>query len=976
MNVCDFDFKTQNFLKEYFTYYFTHYIDYGINTIIFMKKGNFYEIYGLFNIEDDNENPIILLSKTLDLKIMNDSFQIENVTTKKMYKIIGIGIPEVKLEKYLIKIKDMNFTIVIVDEINNNNIITRYVKSIISSGTYISEDEDINKLTNNTMCLWIEKTSTKIYFGLSSIDIYTGSSYIYEYNSDIAIGEMMYTEIERNISQKQPTEFIIISNYTEKEVDIVLEYLKLKNTVIHKINILNNKKTENCEKQTYQEEILKKYYTFNDFSVFIKNFDTKIIATQSYCYLLDFINSHNNYLLKNLNLPIFECYGTRVYLSNYAYNQLNFIETEYSGKSKYSSIQKMLNNCITPIGKRYFDYKIFNPTTDIIYLNKEYNIIEYIISLTIQHKNKIEKLLTNICDFEKILRKIFTDKINYKYIYNIYVVLITTCSIIDEINEIDNNNIINKYLEFTINKDKINEIILFIHSNFNIENCKMFSKIDDNQYIIPKKDSELYLIYKKNIDSTVILENIKNYFNNTINISNKSKIFIDYVKIDEDFNFEITIERSKLFTKILDSIIQKIITINYTSPIDNQDYIYTLDISDITFSKHLKTKYILTCNNIIILQDDIIQSKILLNKLNNNQYYTTIQELETNYKFFHTLNSFISIIDFIYCKASIAIKFNYCKPNIELANNSFINTIELRHPIIEIINENEFYTGNDLILGEYGIILYGHNYGGKSSLIKSIGINILLAQSGFYVAASKFKYFPYSNIFVLINKNDNMFENLSLFQNEMVNINNLLRMANNNSLILMDELVSSTEIVSTEVITMSLIETLISYKSSFILSSHIHTLLKYEHIINSINNNLLKIYHIEMEFDSYFNKIIYNRKIKEGSGSKIYGVMCTKTLNLPPDFMNLMDSIMNKYFREEKSVLELKTSKYNSKKLTGIICENCNLEISKDVHHVYHQADADKNGFIKLESGQIIHKNHRLNLRSICKACHILIHSK
>lgn len=61
------------------------------------------------------------------------------------------------------------------------------------------------------------------------------------------------------------------------------------------------------------------------------------------------------------------------YFSNHSLKQLNIIDTG-EDKGPYSSVEKLLNICLTPMGKRQFSYNLLNPTTDITYLQKEYDI--------------------------------------------------------------------------------------------------------------------------------------------------------------------------------------------------------------------------------------------------------------------------------------------------------------------------------------------------------------------------------------------------------------------------------------------------------------------------------------------------------------------------------------------------------------------------------------------------------------------------
>ena len=68
------------------------------------------------------------------------------------------------------------------------------------------------------------------------------------------------------------------------------------------------------------------------------------------------------------------------------------------------------------------------------------------------------------------------------------------------------------------------------------------------------------------------------------------------------------------------------------------------------------------------------------------------------------------------------------------------------------------YVTNDILLGsdnKDGILLFGTNACGKSTLMKAVGLNVVLAQAGLFVAASSFKFTPYTQIFTRILNNDN-----------------------------------------------------------------------------------------------------------------------------------------------------------------------------------------------------------------------------
>ena len=122
-------------------------------------------------------------------------------------------------------------------------------------------------------------------------------------------------------------------------------------------------------------------------------------------------------------------------------------------------------------------------------------------------------------------------------------------------------------------------------------------------------------------------------------------------------------------------------------------------------------------------------------------------------------------------------KFNYCKPQIIDNENSFVEFEKIRHCLIEQLNTQEIYVTNDLDLGlnQKGILLYGTNAVGKTSIIKAIGISIIMAQAGLFVPCSIFKYKPYNYIFTRILGNDNIFKGLSTFAVEMSELRIILK---------------------------------------------------------------------------------------------------------------------------------------------------------------------------------------------------------
>jgi len=235
-----------------------------------------------------------------------------------------------------------------------------------------------------------------------------------------------------------------------------------------------------------------------------------------------------------------------------------------------------------------------------------------------------------------------------------------------------------------------------------------------------------------------------------------------------------------------------------------------------------------------------------------------------------------------------------------------------------------------------------------------------------YVPCSKFQYKPYHSIFSRILGNDNLFKGLSTFAVEMSELRIILKMANENSLILGDELCSGTETESALSIFVAGLMDLHEKESSFIFATHFHEIINYDEI-KSLERLDLK--HMSVNYDREQDCLIYDRKLKDGPGTKTYGLEVCKSLYLSDNFLNKAYAIRNKYYPETRGELEHNVSKYNADKIRGK-CEMCNENIGEEIHHLQHQKDANEDGFIGS-----FHKNHLANLLTVCEKCHDKLHS-
>jgi DNA mismatch repair protein MutS len=209
----------------------------------------------------------------------------------------------------------------------------------------------------------------------------------------------------------------------------------------------------------------------------------------------------------------------------------------------------------------------------------------------------------------------------------------------------------------------------------------------------------------------------------------------------------------------------------------------------------------------------------------------------------------------------------------------------------------------------------------------------------------------------------------------MTELKNILDRCNKNSLILGDELCSGTESVSALSIVASGILEILSKNGNFIFATHLHELCDIENIKELINNKL-QVYHIHVDKDDDGN-IIFNRKLKHGKGSSVYGLEICKYLKLPEQFLKNAEKIRKQVMDISTNLIEPKQSKYNSKIIVSSCCI-CgyipNGGIPLETHHIIYQHTQDENGFVKLNNTNF-HKNEEYNLVPLCQKCHDDEHS-
>jgi len=967
--------------------------EYGEKTIVLMQVGSFFEVYALKKGDDYLGSNIKEFAQICEFTITKKSACVG----KDQVMMSGFGLTQ--LDKYIKKLQENDYTIVIYTQDMQSKNTTRSLAQIVSPGTFFGSETQ--QLSNNSMCVWIHKTNvnhifkSSITIGISNIDIFTGKSTIYQYEVEDYHNPCTYDDLEKHISIYKPSECIFITNINKDDLDEVIEFVNASNAKTHKVylNEENNDMSrfaQNAEKQAYQMTVMARFFPTLTDEIIVSIFPSHYVALQSFTFLLDFVNQHNPNLVHKLALPEFANHSDNLVLANHSLTQLNMLD-DSRHVGKYKSVNSLLNNCMTTMGKRRFIHQLNNPITNVDLLNESYGITEHLLD---NNWSDYRGHLSNMKDVEKFYRRLVLKRITPKDLS----ILVDDLEVMMKIDSMINNDSIlyNYFKKYELNNltDKCEKIKFILTDNFSLNKCSKIDELtpdslskvlpDDISFINPDKNKTIHELINKSYDGMNKLEGIAIAFTKLVgNVEKSTKTAVQYIKIHETPKSDPMLIGTKRRIALLETEIKKkletnkktkernYIEINYMSSTSKKTECFELNIDDLTTSTMGSNKkdLIILNSQIREIAGEIQKSKDKLIQeiiLHFNQF---VQEFILYQSDIQDIINGIIQMDLLQNKCYIAHTFNYCKPEIQVKDKSFIDFKEIRHPLIEHIQTRELYVTNDLEIGTDidGLLLYGTNAVGKTSFIKSIGIAVIMAQSGLYVPCKEFIYSPYSYIFTRILGNDNLFKGLSTFAVEMSELRTILKNADHNSLILGDELCSGTESDSALSIFTAGLELLHERKSTHLFATHFHEVCNYDEI-KALNN--LKMMHMEVIFDKECNKLIYDRKLKDGPGESMYGLEVCKSLDLPSDFLKRAHDIRMKYNVAESNILSQKASHFNAKKIKDK-CEICKKRAASEVHHLKHQNLANnENSYI-----ETFHKNHVANLINICHECHDTIHA-
>ncbi|CRG98037.1 DNA mismatch repair protein MSH2, putative [Plasmodium gallinaceum] len=748
-------------------------------------------------------------------------------------------------------------------------------------------------LENNTVISFNLETKNNIrYVGICIYNIESNEFSLCEY-----IENEHFTVLESILIQCRPTSFLFLSSndlIDDKRIKMILNLCEIKLEELSK-DYFQSASIENDLNKLLKENNIKNYISFLDLLIACKSMCSII----KYLSLLNDDSAINKCTLKNYNINEY------VKLDKAAIIALNIFSNISRDKKNTNTmtLYDLLNKCKTKIGERKLLQWVMHPIRDVKKINDRLDIVEILKEDSVTRSMIQSDYLRKVCDLQYIIKKfkLFTNK---KDDDDKRIVKNKNCCTIQDLVKLYDCIIVSKKIYYCLNDYKgrhrktldnnflnpLKNIIISFDSFLKlIELTIDLEEVENNNYLISRKFDEN-------------LEKLANEKDHIYNLIKEHKI-----EVESDINFlkgnkkNSTKEDIKLVECNTNVFLFRAVKkdINYIQQRKKVYFQVRMNKSEILFHtnklKDLCRKY----EN--ILYDYNIAQKELANK--------AIQVACSYWEQVVKLSEIISEIDVLCSFAFVSSSSisSYVRPIVE-EGGKILQMKNSRHPLLEsnFLLMNNFIP-NDVYMNKDDKrlnIITGPNMGGKSTYIRQIALICLMAQLGCFVPCSYAKLPIFSQIMCRVGSSDIQLKGISTFFSEMIEISAIIKNADENTLVIIDELGRGTSTYEGFGISWSIANYILNHIKCFCLfATHFHEMSNLEEESSGAINN-----HVAAKIDNEKKKISFLYEIKQGYADKSYGVHVAQIAKLPKN-------VIDKAFEKSKELESVENRHYFKTKL-------------------------------------------------------------
>ena len=988
-------------VEQYLIYTRTHKQEYGERTVVLLHCGSFYEIYGCSTSGGDiygssmvdaaETCSLRITRKTQKTTVTGDALQIlmpETDHESMVFDWYQAGFQLPYLEKYVAMLVQDGWTVPVYQQIGSTKEdIHRELLQVFTPGTTFLDDDVA--VSNTIACIWMTHLQPSLIHptprcihGCASLDIYTGSARVAEYVISPATGALSdYDEVAHYIAVENPTEIRIITD-SDTETDIQQLRRALGPTRASVRVVQMSDVVANCSKQRVREAIFEEYFPHasSPDSCVLSNVRERETGASAFAYLLTSLSHQCPGLVNKLQDPVVHAAIDKLSLANHSLQQLNIVAPSGGmGRGTQSVLGMIAGRTSTMMGRRRISRALLHPQTDADILENSYKSIELALEVESDIVGMCRSKLRRVTDLEKMYRLIVIGRASMSTISDLYASLEAVQELLSWVQDstlasaVRHSQIASADTGLAV---ALQTLYDFIQQQFRVEDmddktfrdrvfresvCPLLHRTAD---ICDKKSQTIELLSRKipvgvakwgkgRDGAPAALEIHPGIGGGPAFFQTTKKRATALCASPASFTFDDV----RLSTEEETGVVHHTVRIAHN----------TLTHVARGSGEKRRIRHP-TIDALFSTRHDLYDAIEVKNKEIFAEIITKLVACGTH---FGTISRFVGELDMLITKAYVAREHAFCRPIIDAERKSdsisSLSIAGLRHPLIESAQTKELYVPNDINLSsdQKGMLLFGTNAVGKSSLVKAVGIAVVLAQAGMYVPASGMVYYPFTQIFTRILGNDDLFRGLSTFAVEMIELNTIIRQADSRSLVLGDEICSGTETTSAVAIFSAGLEHLSSVNSAFMFATHLHEVARMQDELD-IPGVVFK--HLAVHYDAQTDTLEYIRKLRDGPGDAVYGLEVCRALHMPLAFTERAGAIRHRLLNKGTSASEGIQSRYNAKKIVGS-CEMCG-EKSTETHHLQHQKGAVDG---RVRGGRM---HHAANLMALCESCHLKLHTE
>ena len=670
-------------------------------------------------------------------------------------------------------------------------------------------------------------------------------------------------------------EFRITTNLTQQDLIQELATLKPKEILtsslyeksltklikLTELKVIINK-VENwiLRSESHCKELFQEFFSEQNFHAF--GLPHIPMGLESVVSLLFYLKSTQKNVLKNIQF--IEQYEVNHYLSldESTKKHLDFFLT--STGEKKGSLFHFLNRCLTSVGSRHLVRRLNYPFKNKIEIENSHLFIENLIQ-----NNSVLNELTNIlkltADIEKLLSRAAQKTLDPRGM----AWLRNTLECLPKLNHLT-----------PLKGETCSSLYSYLCNALNPDPSQFIGK--GEPIFRPEFNSVLNEIIELEVNFQSKLDDLEKFERERSQIST---LKIGYTRV---FGYYFEISKGKL-SQVPSHFMRK-------QTLTNGERFITQEL------KELEEKALSASERRFLLE------KELLEKL-NDEILIYSKELLHAAQFIGSLDLFCNF-------ALIAQEHSWIKPQITEKNE--IHLKKSVHPILAYYFPDTFIP-NDIELRNIHLIT-GPNMAGKSTLMRQVALSQILCQMGSYVPATEATIGLTDRILTRIGSADHALKNQSTFMVEMLETANILRLASEKSLLLLDEIGRGTSTYDGVSLAWSILEYLHDItKARTLFSTHYHELvecsLDRKHI-TPMQMGVLENQEINEKGEST-NVIVFSRQYIHGSAGKSYGIHVAQLAGIPDQIIQRAEIILknleeNKkeaysFIEEKKKIKRLKT---------------------------------------------------------------------